>query len=439
MPSTCIHSKGLLLDLHNCVSPLPASDDQGTEKPLGLRSYSAFRSFRFRDFRWLWLGTFMSFLAVMMHQVTRGWQVLRLTDDSPLALSLVIMAFALPLTFVSLLGGALADRFSRKHIIMASQTGNALMTTLLATLDLSGLIAFWHLIVIGIANGTLAAFNMPSRQSLISDIVPSRALMNAVALSSSGMNLTRILGPSLAGILIAFVDTAAVFYLIAFLYALSVLFTAMMHGGQRPTGLPQKSFFSDIREGFRYAVGDSTVLSLVIMGFVPALFGFSYLTLLPAWAREVLDVKSDGLGLLMTVMGGGSLTGTLVLASMRELNRRGLFLIANGLIWGICLFIFSQTGSYGTALPSLFFVGFTSAMFMSLNMTLVQFYSSAEMRGRVVSMALMTFGVMPLSAVPFGAIAENTGTPYSLGLSGLLLCFFTFIFFLIYPRMRKIS
>jgi MFS family permease len=381
----------------------------------------------------------MSFLAMMMQQVTRGWLVLRLTDDSPLALSLVIMAFALPLTFVSLLGGALADRFSRRHIIMGMQSGNAFLTMLLATLDLTGVISLWHLIVIGVANGTMVAFNMPSRQSLISDIVPEQTLMNAVSLSSSGMNLTRILGPALAGVLITFMGTAGVFYLIAFFYLLSVFFTAMIRGGRRPLALPVKSVRSDIREGFRYALRDSTVLGLVIMGFVPALFGFSYMTLLPAWAREVLDVQSDGLGLLMTTMGVGSLAGTLVLASIRTLGRRGMFLFGICMVWGACLLIFSRTATYATALPLLFAVGFTSATFMSLNMTLMQSYSTAEMRGRVLSMALMTFGVMPLSAVPFGAIAEATGTPDSLGLSGLLLCLFTAVYFLIYPKMRKIT
>lgn len=432
-------TKDPFLNIRKNISPPSPADDERPGKPAGLRSFPAFRSFEFRDFRWLWLGTFMSFLAMMMQQIARGWLVLRLTDDSPLALSLVIMAFALPLTFVSLLGGVLADRFSRRLIIMGSLGGNGVLTTLLATLDLTGVVSLWHLIVIGFANGTLAAFNMPSRQSLISDIVPERELMNAISLSSSGMNLTRILGPSLAGVLIVFMGTAGVFYLISFIYALSVVFTAMIRGGRRPAGLPVKSVAADIRAGFRYALGDSTLLGLVIMGFVPALFGFSYMALLPAWAREVLDVQSDGLGLLMTVMGGGSLAGSLVLASIQDLGRRGLLLFVISLAWGICLFIFSQTGTYTTALPFLFLVGFTSATFMSLNMTLMQTYSSAEMRGRIVSMAMMTFGVMPLSAVPFGAIAERAGTPDSLGLSGLLLCFFTSIFFFVYPKMRKIS
>ena len=130
------------------------------------RVFSVFQSFRYGDYRWLWLGTFFSFMAVGMQQVTRGWLVLRLTDDSPFALALVMMSFALPLTFVSILGGVLADRIPRRQIILLSQGGNAILTLFLATLDITGLILFWHLLVIGFCNGTLAAFNMPSRQSI---------------------------------------------------------------------------------------------------------------------------------------------------------------------------------------------------------------------------------------------------------------------------------
>lgn len=404
-----------------------------------LPKFPAIVSFQFRDFRWLWLGSFSSFLAIMMQQVTRGWLVLRLTNDSPFALSMVIMSFALPLTVASILGGALADRFSRKHIIMGSQSINALLTLLLAVIDMMGFVSFWHLMVLGFMNGTMAAFNMPSRQSLISDIVPVKNLMNAVSLHSAGINLTRILGPALAGVLITYMDTSGVFFLIALFYALSVVCMAMLSPDQRRTGSPKTGVTSDMREGFRYALKDPTLLGLVIMGFVPALFGFSYLALLPAWAREILDVRSDGLGLLMTVMGAGSLTGALVLASIRDMRRRGAILLANSLVWGFCLFIFSFSGTYESALPSLFLVGFASATFMSLNMTLMQFYASDEMRGRVISMAMMTFGLMPLSAVPFGAIAEKTGTAASLGLSGLLLCLFTVVFFLLYPKFKRIA
>lgn len=409
----------------------------------GLSSYrtpTAFQSFRYRDYRWLWLGTLFSFLAVGMQQITRGWLVLRLTDDSPLALSLVIMSFAFPLTFVSLLGGVLADRISRKRIILMSQSGNAIFTLILATLDMTGVIRFWHILVLGFFNGTMAAFNMPSRQSIISDIVPVENLMNAISLSSAGMNFTRIIGPVMAGILIIYLDTDGVFYLIAFIHAFSALCTTMIKTGKILTlESPQKGVIGDICDGFRYAAKNPTLSGLVIMGFVPALFGFPYLNLLPAWGREVLDVQPDGLGLLMAFVGIGSLAGALFLASVRYLKRRGIFLMVNGLIWGVALILFSLSNSYATALPILLLIGFLSAIFMSLNMTLMQSYSSPEMRGRIVSMAMMTFGIMPLSAVPFGILAESIGTADSLMSSGFLLCIFILIFFFVFRRFSKVS
>jgi MFS family permease len=419
--------------------------DNGTEiqrRPSRRSSLKGFRtveSFQFHDFRWLWLGTLLAFMAISMQQITRGWLILRLTDDSPLALSLVMMAFALPLTFASVLGGLMADRIPRKRMIVYCQSGNAVMTLLLATLDITGLIRFWHLMVIGFINGTLAAFNMPSRQSIVSDIVPPESLMNAISLNSAGMNLTRTIGPAVAGLLILYLDTAGVFYLIAGVHVSSVVCMAMLRTGHEPANRSSNGVAADIREGFRYAIGSSTLLGLVIMAFVPALFGFPYLALLPAWAREALNVRSDGLGVLMMFMGMGSLVGTLILASLRQLRRRGAFLMANSFAWGISLAIFSQCNSYKMALPLLLLIGLLSAIFMSLNMTLMQVYSAPEMRGRIVSMAMMTFGLMPLSAVPFGALAERIGTPDSLGLSGVILTLAVVGFFFAFPKFREVE
>ncbi|MBN1847561.1 MAG: MFS transporter [Deltaproteobacteria bacterium] len=399
----------------------------------------ALQSFRYRDFRWLWLGSFASFTAVSMQQITRGWLVLKLTNDSPFALSLVMMSFAFPLTFASLIGGALADRLSKRWMIILTQSGNTVMTLILATLDITGLIRFWHLIVIGAINGTLAAFNMPSRQSIIADIVPEKDLMNAVSLNSSAMNLTRVIGPALAGLLIIYLDTAGVFYLIATVYFLSIILTALIQEGRDVDHQTNKSVGADIMEGFRYAKGNPIILGLLILSFVPALFGFPYIALLPAWAREALNVQSDGLGLLMMTMGIGSLAGTLMLASLRQLRRRRVFLTVNGLAWGLALILFSRTHSYTTAIPGLFFLGLANAVFMALNMTLMQSYASPEMRGRIISMHMMTFGIMPLSAVPFGAIAERIGTADSLQIGGSMLCLFVIIFFFSFPKFRRMD
>jgi MFS family permease len=400
---------------------------------------SMFESLQSRDFRWLWLGSFAHFMAMGMQMMARGWLVLRLSNDSPFALALVMMAFSVPMTFVSLIGGALADRMSRKHIIMYSQAGNAILTALLATLDLTGIIRFWHLIVIGAVNGSLMALNMPSRQALISDLVPPEKLMNAISLNNSGTNITRVIGPALAGLLIIYIDTAGVFYLIAACYIFSLLSVAMIHGARVLAKKPGKKMIGEIREGLKYATADPVLRGLIITVFIPVFFGFSFLTLLPAWAREALDVQSDGLGMLMMVMGIGALTGTLMLAAMGNFQRRGLWLLINSLFWGCGLAIFSQATTYAIALPFLLLIGLLTAVFMSLNMTLMQIYSAVEMRGRIMSIAMMTFGAMPLSAVPFGAIAEHIGTPNALFLSGSMLVVFTIVFALVYPRFRKID
>lgn len=403
------------------------------------KRFPAFSSFRYRDFRWLFLSTFFAFTAVYMQQITRGWLILRLSDDSPFALSLVMMSFALPMTIASMLGGVLADRLSRKQIVILCQAGNGLTTLLLATLDLTGFIRFWHLIVLGFISGTLASFNIPSRQAITSDIVPENDLMNAISLNSAGMNLTRIIGPALAGILIVYLDTAGVFFLIVFVYAASAFLMALIREDRQTAISSGKGVTADIVEGLRYARRNPTLFGLVIMSFVPALFGFPYLALLPAWAREALNVEADGLGLLMVAMGLGSLVGTLILASVSHMKRRGLFLVINSFLWGVSLIFFARCPSFTTAFPSLFMVGLLGAVFMSLNMTLMQFYASPEMRGRVVSMGLMSFGIMPLSGVPFGAIAERIGTADSLQIAGLLLCLFTAVFFLTYPKFRNIA
>jgi MFS family permease len=286
-----------------------------------------FESFKYRNFRWLLSGTLMAFMALNMQIICRSWLVLRLSSDSPFALTMVTMAMAVPLTVLSLFGGALADRIPRKQVIGVCFAGNACMTFLLATLDMTGLIRFWHLIIIGIINGSLMAFNMPSRQAMVADIVPKESLMNAIALMNSAMNITRTLGPALAGVLILYVDTSGVFYLNGGVYLFSIVCIVMIRFDEDASPRSGKRMTEDIREGLSYAKRNSTLWGLIIMLFVPSLFGFPYQTLLPAWAREALDVGSDDLGYLMMMMGVGALTGSLFLASLKNVKRRGILLL----------------------------------------------------------------------------------------------------------------
>ncbi len=401
--------------------------------------FATLESFGVRDFRWMWLSTLLSMMAMGMQMMTRVWLVLRLMDDSPMAVVYITMTFALPMMLVSLVGGALADRIPRKRLMMAAQGGNAILTLVVATLDFTGLISFWHLMVVGVANGSLMAINMPSRQAILSDILPEDKLMNGIALQNSAMNLTRILGPAVAGLLIIFLGTAGVFYIVAVAYVLSVLAVSMIDAGVEAKSRSGKGMGGDIKAGFAYAAGNPVLLGLLIMSFVPVLFGMSYYVLMPAWAREVLDVESDGLGILNAAMGVGALVGSLMVASLGRFRKRGALLLAVCVAWGVLLAAFSQSTSYQVAVAVLVLVGLASAVYMSLNMTMLQLYSSPEMRGRIMSIAMMTFGLMPLSAIPFGIVAESRGTPDALLLSGVLLVAFTLLFTFAYPRFRRIA
>lgn len=381
----------------------------------------------------------MSFMAMNMQMITRSWLVLRVTDDSPLALTLVTLTFALPMTVVAPLAGALADRFSRKKLIIFSQIGSGVFTLFLGILDFIGVVNFWHIMIIGIFNGSLMAINMPSRQAIVSDIVPDSKLMNAISLNFSSMNLTRVAGPAFAGFLILLLDTSGVFFVIAVIYGFAAITIGVVRYEPDREIKTGKNVGGDVVDGIRYVFRTPSLRGLFIMSFIPVIFGFSFMALVPAWAREALAIESDGLGILLMLMGIGATIGTLLLASIGNIPRRGMVMLGASLAWGISLAIFAQLTSFIMVVPFLIFIGLTSSMYMSLNMSMVQIKSDPEMRGRTMSIAMMTFGMMPLSAVPFGTLAEKIGTADSLTISGILLALFTIGFAIINKSFRKMD
>jgi len=411
-----------------------------TVAPAGrAQRFPMFESFEFRDFRWLWVGVLASFMSMSMLMMVRAWLVLDITNGSPLALTWTMVAFAVPMTFVSPIAGALADRIPRKHMVILSQTGNVVMTLLLAGLDLAGVVHLWHLIGIGLVNGSLMALNMPSRQAMISEVVPEHKLMNAISLSNAAMNITSMAGPALAGLLIVLVDTHGAFFAIAGIYAISAVSVSMVNAGGKSMARSGKSIIGDIRAGLAYSFGDQTLRGLMVVVLIGVIFGSAYWPLLAAWAREVLDVGAGGLGILNAATGVGALFGSLMLASMTGYKRRGMLLLVVCAGWGISLAVFARTTNFAQALPLLMLVGVLSAIFMSLRMTLLQSHAAPEMRGRVVSIGMMSWGLMPLGAVPFALIAAAVDTAFALMLSGILLAVSTVVFWMIYPSFRRIE
>ena len=390
-------------------------------------------SLSYRDFRWMWVSSFASFMAMNMQLTAAAWLVLRITDDSPLALTWIMVSFAVPVSFVALISGALADRIPRRRLVILSQLANAIITLVLAALDLAGIVDLRHLIVILLVKGALQALNMPSRQAMVSEVVPERKLMNAISLSNSGMSITRMAGPAAAGFLIVLIGTHGTFFFIAGVYTLAALSVPMVNAGRLPMARSGKGVAGDIGEGLAYTMGSRALRGNIIVGFIAVIFGSAYWTLLAAWAREVLDVGADGLGILNSATGVGAVVGSLILASITGFKKPGELLLVVCLIWAVAIAIFSQTGSFALALPLLAIAGLFSAMFMSLNMTMMQLNSTVEMRGRVMSISMVTWGLMPLGAVPFGVIASAVDTAFAFTLSGVLLAVSVVAFWIIYP------
>jgi MFS family permease len=400
-----------------------------------------------RDFRFLWASNLCASFAMQMQMVARGWLIYDMTN-SPLALTWVMLSFMLPSFLFSLAGGVIADRLQKKPIMIVSQIFNALATLLLAYIIFSGQINFWHFIYFGMFNGTVLSFSMPARSAVIPEVVGQDKLVNAMALQSATFNLARILGPALAGGLIALLaagDTTStlgvgvVFFIIAGLYLLSVLATSMLHYVGTPLETKRAAPIEDIKEGFRYMRDEKVILGLLIMGFVPFTFGFSASFLLPAFNKDVIGGGPDDLGLLMTSMGVGALCGSLVLARMGDFPGKGRVMFLSAYLWAIALAGFAISGNLFVAMATGALTGLFGSVFGALNMSIVQLAIKPEIRGRVMSMMMMTFGLMPIGVIPVSALAEFVGIDVALIFAAVMLVVSMLILGYLFPDLRRID
>ncbi len=396
---------------------------------------SMFASLKVKDYLYLWIGMLASAFAMNMQLVAQGWLVYEMSS-SAMQLTFVTLAFMLPQVVFSLVGGVLADRVAKKPVIGISPLVNGAATLFLAFIILSGNVTFWDFIWIGALNGTVMALSIPARTAFIPEIVGERLMFNAMAFNTAAWNLSRILGPALAGFMIAMFaggDTTSVYgvglvyFVLSGLYFLSgVSVLLIKHAGQPLPG-DKKSPYHDIKEGLVYVVRTPVVGGLIILSILPFLFGLSINTLLPAFNIDVLMGGPDILGLLMTGMGVGAIAGSLTLAKLGNVRHKGWWVIVTGAIWGLAVLAFGTTNSFYVAMTIIGIVGFVSAINMSMNRSLVQLQVEPNMRGRIMSIDLMSHGLMPLGILPIGYIAEEISVQAGLMVSGGVLFVTTLI------------
>src|SRR5262249_30515432 len=278
-----------------------------------------FVSLHLRDYRLLWLGQLSTNMGQWMDQVTRGWLIYQITG-SALQLGLVTALRGLPMLFFGVLAGAVADRSNRKAQLILAQVVNAILNVLLATLVLLHRVQPWHVYVTGLLVGTVQAFQQPARQTLISDIVGARYLMNALALNAMAMNVARAIGPAVAGILIALTGTHGSYYVQAAMFVLATLWTFQMRvpaGSREAVAARREPFWHSVAAGLAFVVQDRDIRTLMILAHGPLTLGMPYMSLLPIFAKDVLHGGASMQGLLTTIIGIGSVLGSLWVAAMQ--------------------------------------------------------------------------------------------------------------------------
>ncbi len=381
---------------------------------------------------------FVSLIGTWVQVVAQSWLVFQLTNSAFL-LGLVGFLSSIPIFLLSLFGGVVADRMNKKNILLFTQNAFMLLAFLLAILTQMKLITPAQIMLIAVLNGIVMAFDAPCRQAVIAELVEKQHLLNAIALNSAAFNSARLIGPALAGILIASIGMSGCFYIngISFLAVIIALLLININNGQRRS---TKNFLiKDLSDGLKFIKDNRIILILISMVGITSLFGISYVILMPIFANDVLNVGVKGLGSLMSSAGFGALIGALILARLGDFKYKGKLLISSSVIFSISLVLFSLSKTYLLSLIILILIGGASVTAIGIVNTLLQTLVPDEFRGRAMSAFMLTFaGFMPFGNLLAGSLAHIWGVSITVLISGIICTVFFIIINILYPDIRNI-
>ncbi len=364
----------------------------------------------------------VSNVGSQMQIVGQGWLV-RDLSASPLALGIVSLASAIPMIFLTPVGGAIADRFSRRRLLVCTQSGMLIQALVLAALTLSGHVELWQIVILAALNSILLAVDNPTRQALLPDLVTRAQLQSAVSLNSAVWSGAALLGPALGGMLLGPLSPGGLFVVNAASY-LAVLYALFWLKGvhDQPSAKPDR-VLAGVANGFAYASRDGLTRAVLLLLVVGSLFGRSYQTLMPIFARDVLDVGPGGYGLLLAAPGAGAILGAFGLAAVRSMPRTDRVML--GGLFGFCamVLLFTVWRSFMFDLLWLFAAGASSTVFTASGSTLLQLHSPRALRGRVMSLATVAnIGMSQLGGLLCALAATMVGAPVAVG-SAVVLAF----------------
>ncbi len=368
-----------------------------------------FRALHHHDFRLFWLGQVISNTGTWMQSIAQAWLILRLTD-SPLALGSVTMLQALPVLLLGLFGGVIADRFPKRTLLLCTQTMMLLQALALGILTATDTIQLWQVYVLALSLGVMNALDNPTRQTLVSELVPPEDLTNAVSLNSLSFNTSRLIGPAAGGVTIALVGVAGCFLLnaLSFVGVVTSLLLIRARPNAQAAGRKRGAILTQVGEGLRYAFATPDVLFVVILMGAIGCFGYNLQTILPLIAEYVLQADAASFGLLTSAMALGSVGSALFMASRGKVTRRRIFVGAIG--FSLLLFSVPFASNWLVLIPLLVALGAFSIMFGSSANVHLQTVTPPALRGRVMSIYTLLFlGSTPIGSMIVGTLAEHQG------------------------------
>jgi MFS family permease len=400
---------------------------------------SIIRSLRHRNFRLFFSGQSISLIGTWMQRIALGWLVYRLTNSAFL-LGLVGFAGQIPTFLLAPFAGVLADRHNRHRILILTQTLAMIQAMVLSFLVLFHLIEIWHVIVLSIVLGIINAFDMPTRQSFMVEMVEEKKdLGNAIALNSSMVNSARLLGPSAAGILIAALGEGTCFLINAISYMAVIVSLFLMKIEKKKVKPRNSKVWPELKEGFRYASNFAPIRDILMIFALVNLVGMPYMVLMPVFAKDVLHGGPSALGFLMGSTGLGALGGAVYLASRKSVLGLGKNIPIAAITFGLALIIFSFSRLLFFSLGLMLLAGIGQMILMASSNTLLQTLVDDDKRGRVMSFYTMAFmGATPVGSLIAGFLASKIGAPWTVFIGGLVCIFGAFFFAKRLPILRKL-
>lgn len=407
-----------------------------------------FRALRYRNFRLFFIGQGISVIGTWMQAIAMSWLVYRLTN-SPFMLGLVGFSSQIPTFIFSPFAGLIADKTNRHRILIITQTLSMIQALILAVLTLTGTIAVWHIIVLGVCLSVINSFDIPARQSFLVEMVEKKEnLGNAIALNSLMFNAARLIGPSIAGLLIAIIGEGMCFLLNAISFTAVIISLLAMRVNEHTKKPGKTRVFEELKEGFFYTFGFPPIKFIILLLGVISLMGASYIVLMPVFAKDVLMGGPGTFGLLMAAVGIGALGATIYLASRKSIVGLGNIIPVCSSIFATGLIVFSFSRTLWLSMLLLAISGFGFMTHMAASNTILQTIADDDKRGRVMSFYTMAFmGMAPIGSLLAGALANKIGASLTLILGGSCCIVASMLFAtklsiirkLVHPIYRKIG